>query len=155
MTPSNARTQPTRPLTTVLQEDSHGCGVACLAMIAGVDYLSARDTFTRLGYGVQRKNKQPFSSNFTDLMSALQQHGILTKMARWVSWEALNGLGILKVANGHHNSWHWVVARPAPDSGVVIHDPLRSSISLIHAPAGSGSALNDDLVPYGNWIRIL
>ncbi|HGM8086459.1 TPA: cysteine peptidase family C39 domain-containing protein [Pseudomonas aeruginosa] len=150
--PSDSKSQ--RLVTMVRQEDSHGCGVACLAMIAGITYHDARQTFAHLGYGVARKSKQPFSSNFTELMAALREHGIRSEMKRWQGWEQLDTLGILKVDNGCKNSWHWVVARPHPDFKVVIHDPSSASESLMEAPPIVGGPRFGDFRPYGNWVRI-
>lgn len=146
--------KPQRFVTTVLQEDSHGCGVACVAMIAGITYQDARQTFARLGYGVARKSKQPFSSNFTELMAALMEHGIRCEMKRWRDWEQLDSLGILKVDNGCKNSWHWVVAKPHPDFRVVIHDPSMASEIQMEAPPNAGGPRFGDFQPYGNWVRI-
>lgn len=146
--------KPLRLVRTVRQGDSHGCGVACAAMIAGITYQDARKTFADLGYGVTRKSKQPFSSNFTELMAALREHGIGCTIKRWRGWEQLDSLGILKVDNGCKNSWHWVVAMPHPDLRVVIHDPCLVSEILMDAPPKVDGTRFGDFRPYGNWIRI-
>ncbi|WP_419776590.1 cysteine peptidase family C39 domain-containing protein [Pseudomonas aeruginosa] len=144
-------------VATVQQEDAHGCGVACLAMIAATTYPIARNTFQRLGFGVKRRNKPAFSSNFSELMSGLREHGISCEMKRWRGWEhhPEDSLCILKVANGRKNSWHWVVTEPHSEFQVVVHDPDIAQLSYMKPPAGTSGWPFDAFEPFGYFIRIL
>lgn len=145
-------------LQPVCQEDSHGCGVACLAMMAGTNYQQARATFTLLKLGVKRRNRPPFSSNFRELMSALDAHGLKTRMERWPGWESLTGLGILKIrqsADTRRKDWHWVAAEAHPEFGVAVRDPSSDLPSFHRPPVDGHFGGFERIQPYGNWIRIL
>ncbi|HBO5517492.1 TPA: hypothetical protein L4559_006449 [Pseudomonas aeruginosa] len=144
-------------VATVQQEDTHGCGVACLAMITATSYMAARMTFQRLGLGVKRKLKPAYSSNFAELMSGLREYGVHCEMKRWRGWENLpeNCLSILKVANGQKNSWHWVVAETHSEFQVVIHDPGIPQLSYRKPPANTPSWPFDAFEPFGSFIHIL
>lgn len=145
-------------LRSVRQEDSHGCGVACLAMMAGTNYQQARDTFTSLKLAVKRRNRAPFSSNFRELMSALDAHGLKTRMERWPGWESFTGIGILKIrqsADARRKDWHWVAAEAHPEFGVAVRDPSSDLTSFHRPPVNGNFGRFEKIQPYGNWIRIL
>lgn len=76
-----------------LQQDSYGCGVACLAMVAGVPYAEVRALCVDLGLGEKRGRKHPFATNFRDLTAVATQMGLNATMRRWNGWDALNGIG--------------------------------------------------------------
>lgn len=152
---SNPAFPPAFKVEKVLQEDTHGCGVACLAMVAGISYSAARATFLRLGFGPGRNRKPPFASNFKDLMSGLGEHGISSEMKRWRTWSDIEGVSILKVENGRKNSWHWVVAEAHPLYKVVIHDPDLDLPVFMCPPPGVNTRPFTAFKPYGNWIRIV
>lgn len=142
----------------VLQVDDYGCGVACLAMLVGKSYEIARETFLRLGFGPDRPRREPFSSNFKELIAALHEHGLNARMLRWKGWEHVSGTGIIKVRSGGDSpatDWHWVVAESHPLYGVVVHDPLQWALPTfaVH-PMDTLTRPLSELTPYGNWIVI-
>lgn len=141
----------------VLQQDPSGCGVACLAMVANVSYLTARGVFEAIGTHLRRPDN-PYSTNFKQLRQALSEMEIGHSMERWRGWEGFCGVGILSInpKPGHDKgNWHWVVAEDHPVYGVVVHDPSPSHAILKLAP--------DDFIcedfgercqPRKSWIRI-
>ena len=60
---------------------SYDCGVAALAMVAGITCDEARVTFITIGLDTRRP-KKPFASNFTELRRALRAHAVGSKDVR-------------------------------------------------------------------------
>jgi hypothetical protein len=148
-------------ISRVEQEDRFGCGVACLAMIAGITYAEARLTLLRYGLGSdQRRNgKKPFSTNFTELMLVLAEHGKDTTKKQWKGWDQFEGIGIIKVRcapGAPQNSWHWVVAEQHSLFGVVIHDPdFPLPCFQRQQPEDVACHPFDNYEPHGCWISIV
>lgn len=144
----------------VIQEDPYGCGVACLAMVANTDYPTARLTFLSFGFGSEnrRHGKQPFSSNFAELIVALGEHRLDARMHRWQGWDQFQGIGIIKVRccpGARKNAWHWVVAERHERFGIVLHDPgFHLPCFLEKPPCGVQCHPFDNYEPHGNWISI-
>lgn len=139
----------------VQQLDPSGCGVACLAMIAGISYTSARQTFNRLGYNEKRGGKQPYASNFSELLQCLRLHEIEAKQQRWPGWEAISGTGIVKVKQwpgAPLRNWHWVVVDRHPTYGLAIHDPELPYTAYLNPGLGLPGISRYE--PFGNWIAI-
>lgn len=155
-----AKWERTCRITKVMQEDRNGCGVACLAMVAGISYADARLTFLSYGFGSEhrRNGKQPFLSNFTELMLVSAEHGIDSKMKRWRGWDQFEGLGIIKVGGapgGRKNQWHWVVAEKHEQFDVVIHDPDFHLPSFRrNPPQDVVSQPFESYEPHGCWISL-
>jgi hypothetical protein len=136
----------------VRQVEPLDCSVACLAMAAGISYDEARATFITLGLS---KAPRPFASNFKDLGRALKVHGIESSLKRWVDWDALDGIGILKVSGRTRRSWHWVVAERHTEYGLVVRDPASPLVALRNAPDNVSYRSLSSLAPYGCWIRVV
>lgn len=130
-----------------------GCGVGCLATVTGESYATARNTFSQLGFGALRKGREPFSSNFKELIAALAEHEINGKQERWRCWESVAGSGIVKVRCTPRN-WHWIVVETHPEYGFVVHDPGSRLPSFGCPPSGVMCRPIEQLEPYGNWIRV-
>eukprot|EP00659_Diplonema_papillatum_P003081 gene3081-4843_t len=79
------------------QDDTYGCGVACLAMVLGCDYSRARTQFIKLGLGVRRSSRPALSTTSREMHMAIASAGLITEARRWRGWENFQGLGILKV----------------------------------------------------------
>jgi ABC-type bacteriocin/lantibiotic exporter with double-glycine peptidase domain len=117
----------------VRQRERTDCGVACLAMVAGIDYSAALTTFVELGYA---DKKTRLSTNYHELMAALRHHGLAVCMKRWRGWGYFSGLGILKtraINRPNRGSWHWVVAESRPSCGYLVRDP-NSPLAAIEYP---------------------
>ena len=136
----------------VRQVERLDCGVACLAMAASISYDEARATFITLGLS---KAPRPFASNFKDLGRALKAQGMESSLKRWVDWDALDGVGILKVSGRAKRSWHWVVAERHAEYGLVVRDPASPLVSLEKAPDNVSYRSLSALTPYGSWIRVV
>jgi ABC-type bacteriocin/lantibiotic exporter with double-glycine peptidase domain len=98
-------------MKVVLQEDETGCGLACVAMIAGRTYAEARQTAAQLGIRV--KDKKLFSDT-QYIRRLLRRFGIQTSPAEkpFVSWDAVPEKALLSIKYHKENDrpmWHWVV----------------------------------------------
>lgn len=141
----------------VRQRASFDCGVACLAMAAGVVYEEAARTFTQLGLDKGVRRSRPYSSNFTQLRRALLASGVTSTMRRWQGWEALRGIGVVKVkprSRLRHPDWHWVVVESHEQFGHVIRDPASPLASFGAAPQDTAYCEYTRMVPAGNWIHV-
>lgn len=159
---SQTRTWESRvSIVRVEQEDSHGCGVACLAMISGLPYAAARSSFVDAGLGSKRPRRAPFSSNFRELISTLRMRGFEGKMKLWQGWDKVTGTGILKIAQktletspSVKGNWHWVVVETTEEFGIVIHDPLNPIPGFERPPLDVAYARLSTYQPYGAWIQV-
>ena len=93
----------------VLQENDEGCGVACVAMLAGVSYWEARVAV----FG--KRPRVVHSTHTADIRRALKRFG-LRSAKRLISFgretpEPKNiGINaILKVNRRKNGTWHWIV----------------------------------------------
>jgi ABC-type bacteriocin/lantibiotic exporter with double-glycine peptidase domain len=94
----------------VAQEDGMGCGLACIAMIAGTTYAVAKKIIH------ERRPRTSLVTSYVDLVWALERLGFActaTKRA-FPGWGRLRGRAIVAInraANGKKKdpTWHWVV----------------------------------------------
>lgn len=135
----------------VLQEDSQGCGVACLAMVAGVPYAKVRALFMCHGLGEKRGRKLPFATNFRELLAMAAQLGLKGTMKRWTGWSAVNCAGIIKVPTNARD-WHWMAVERTEAFGSVAHDPALDWPAFDRAPLDVMYRTPESLRPAGNWI---
>lgn len=133
------------------QEDSHGCGVACLAMLAGESYANVRALFVKQGLGEKRGRKRPFATNFRELLSVAAVLGLKGTMRHWNGWHAMSGIGIIKVPTKALD-WHWVVAERTEVFGALAHDPALDWPAFDRAPLDVMYRRPGSLRPSGNWI---
>jgi hypothetical protein len=90
----------------VFQLDDDGCGVACLAMIAGVSYRKA----LKCMFGDQKVVK----TETKDLRRALHRFAIgcssrLIRSTRQCHYRNLEQDAILKTRTRSDGDWHWIV----------------------------------------------
>lgn len=139
----------------IRQRQTTDCGVACLAMTAGVSYERALDVFLRLGLDRKRKDA-PLLSNFADLERAARSIGLRARRQRWVGWCRFSGVGVLKVkpygAGGRR--WHWVAAERHPQLGIVVRDPAFALAAIESAPEGVLHQALDHIRPHGCWLSL-
>jgi ABC-type bacteriocin/lantibiotic exporter with double-glycine peptidase domain len=139
----------------VRQRERTDCGVACLAMAAGIDYAAALATFVDLGYA----DKKPrLATNYTELTAALRLHGLAVRMTRWRGWTQFSGLGILKTRapnRPNRGRWHWVVAESHPSHGYLVRDP-NSPLAALERPPLSVCCrdLERAAVISGCWLQV-
>lgn len=110
----------------VFQQESHDCGVACLAMAADISYDCARYAFSLVGLDrPNRPGRKPFSSNFKELRKAFELIGYPAEVSRFKGWHAIQGPCVVAVQakGGAKGDWHWVFADRTKELGVVVLDP--------------------------------
>lgn len=143
--------------TKIVQQDSYGCGVACLAMAAGITYEDARALFVRVGLGQRRKNKPAFSTNLSDLAMALSVAGLVNVPRRWKGWNHFKGLGVIKIrASGSDTGkhWYWCLAFQNASYGIVLFDPCSFAPSFQYPPLDVIYTSLDRYHPFATWLQV-
>ena len=106
----------------VIQEDRAGCGLACVATIAGVTYREAKKVAGQLGIDVQDPQLWSDTKYVRQLLS---HYGISTSShpSHFKGWDSLPSPTLLAI-KWHKKkscpSWHWVVFWRGPDGPVVL-----------------------------------
>lgn len=91
-------------IRSVRQRYRSDCGVACVAMVAGVPYQLA---FSELGFS---EKDSRFYTRHGQLAKALENLGCLVQRRRFRSWEDISGWAILPVNHRcSRQHFHWVV----------------------------------------------
>ena len=141
----------------IVQQDSYGCGVACLAMAAGISYEEARALFVRVGLGQRRKHKPAFSTNLSDLAMALSVAGLVSVPRRWKGWSHLKGLGVIKIrASGSATGkgWYWCLAFQHADYGIVLFDPHSFEPTFQYPPLDVIYTSLERYNPFATWLQV-
>lgn len=113
-------------MKVVLQEDETGCGLACVAMVAGKTYREVKQTAASLGISV--KDKKLYSDT-KYVRRLLRRFGIQSSDEErpFVSWEALPDRALLSIKyhkESFRNVWHWVVFERNEGNAAVL-DPAK------------------------------
>lgn len=141
----------------ILGQDRYGCGVACLAMAAGISYEEARALFVRVGLGQRRKNKPAYSTNLSDMAMALSVAGLVNVPRRWKGWNHFKGLGVIKIrASGSDTGkhWYWCLAFQHPSYGIVLFDPYSFAPSFEKPPLDVIYTPLERCNPFATWLQV-
>lgn len=108
----------------VIQEDSTGCGIACIAMVAGISYAEAKQI--TLNNEILKKSVKNFYTTTKDLVNILNSIGIESSKGRKVRyWSSINTISIVGINFLETtDTWHWVLFIPNEDTGYVL-DPSK------------------------------
>lgn len=108
----------------VIQEDSTGCGIACVAMVAGISYAEAKQL--TVNNKILKKSVKNFYTTTKDLVNILKSIGIEPSKGRKVRyWSSINNISIVAINFLETtDTWHWVVFIPDADTGYVL-DPSK------------------------------
>ena len=80
----------------VIQEDSTGCGIACIAMVAGISYAEAKQI--TLNNEILKKSVKNFYTTTKDLVNVLNSIGIESSKGRKVRyWSSINTISIVGI----------------------------------------------------------
>lgn len=135
----------------IRQQQLDDCGVACLAMFAGVSYEEAMYAFKSAGLDIARGRKRPFSSNFRELMRAASILNWSTQRIRFSNWSQVQTVAIVKVMRQRNGNWHWVVAY-RNSQGIAIYDPDIELMSYSYYAQGENVIDFSIYAPCGNII---
>lgn len=116
----------------VIQEELYGCGIACVAALAGVTYKQAQATANKLGIFAEDRR---LWSETHHVRTLLEHFGIRASSAEceFQSWESLPTLALLAIKWNPglgRPFWHWVVFWRGPEGAVVLDSKkaLRTNI---------------------------
>ncbi|MDE3223893.1 MAG: hypothetical protein KGN30_00615, partial [Nitrospirota bacterium] len=106
----------------VVQQERTGCGIASVAVLAGVTYRQASRAARRLG--ISSADPRLWSET-GPVRRLLKQYGIRAEGRErpFVSWEALPACALLAVKWHREQGrpcWHWVVFHRGPNGPAVL-----------------------------------
>ena len=107
----------------VVQVDSTGCGIACVAMITGKFYKDIKQV------GLENdifSTKKALYTDTADIVKMLKILGIPTEKGRKVSnWDTIKSISIVGINyRESSDTWHWEVYIPNEEEGYVL-DPNK------------------------------
>lgn len=111
-------------MKAIIQEEQTGCGLACVAMLAGESYQAVREAAA--GLGIYASDEALWSD--TDYVRRLLAHyGLEAAPGErpFTSWAELPDCALLATKHHYENGrpfWHWAVFTRAPEGAVVL-DP--------------------------------
>ncbi|MFA9460350.1 hypothetical protein [Thiohalorhabdus methylotrophus] len=111
-------------MEVVIQEEETGCGLACVAMLAGESYEAVRRTAAGMGI---RATDEALWSDTAYVRRLLRHYGIETRPgeAPFTGWAELPARALLATKLHYDRGrpfWHWVVFVREPEGPVVL-DP--------------------------------
>jgi len=106
----------------VVQLDRTGCGIACVAALAGVTYPQAKRAANRLGISVDDNR---LWSGTQDVRRLLKHFRLSAASGEtpFVSWQGLPDVALIAIKWHREKgcpSWHWVVFWRSPQGPVVL-----------------------------------
>jgi len=110
----------------VVQEDKTGCGLACIAMLAGVCYKEAKKAALD---NLKFRTKDEFYTGTGQLKELAAHFNIEIEGKRrrkFRNWSELPDVAIVSINPKENNKyWHWVVFQ-RKDGAEVVFDPKKS-----------------------------
>lgn len=124
----------------VVQQEIAGCGIASVAVLAGVTYREAKAAANRLGIHAADKS---LWSDTRYVRALLKQYGIAAGKGEtpFKSWDTLPDLALLAIKwhlEGDRPFWHWVVYWRGP-AGLVVFSTPRSGSRRTRAAISAAS----------------
>ena len=108
----------------IIQKDSSGCGLACIAMIAGISYRQVRKWSTKIGCSKDGH----FDTDASDLreLASCSKIALASRKRQFRSWDKIPHKSIVAINYMEKtDSWHWVVFARDGDRKYVL-DPKPS-----------------------------
>lgn len=157
MSPGDGDWQAECGITKLIANQPYGCGIACLAMVAGLTLDEARERFVSLGLGIRRGSRAAFSTASFEMRMAIANAGLVTATRRWKGWAEFTGLGVIKIKadwRGAPGQWYWAVAFRHPSLGIVLFDPHHPLPSFEHMPFDVECCTFTVYEGKGEWLQV-
>src|SRR5690242_16891134 len=111
----------------VIQQQPTGCGLACVAMLAGVTYKHVQHEAKQ--FGISAEDERLWSDT-AYVRTLLRHYGIRAsdRAQPFPSWKTLPDLALLAIKwrlQRGRSFWHWVVFWRGPHGAVVL-DPKQA-----------------------------
>ena len=111
-------------MKTVVQQDTTGCGLACVAMLAEEGYETVKKKACELGINT---DDEKLWSDTNYVRTLLHEYSIRVSEdeKEFLGWSALPDLALLSIKYRVENGkplWHWTVFKRQDGKGVV-YDP--------------------------------
>lgn len=116
------------PPKPVRQEDGSGCGIACVASLAGTKYAHAKNVAAALFKWTAKKRS--FYTTSSELIQLLAEMNVQAGRGRMVRhWDSVSPLAIVAINPDAENfRWHWVVFFRTGDTAIVL-DPQSKHLT--------------------------
>lgn len=114
----------------VRQKDSTGCGLACVACLAGAKYAEVKEVATIMFNWPPTTRR--FYTTSAQIIALLEKFELQGKKGRMVrNWDSISSLAIVAI-NPHEVKknvyWHWVVFSKIGDQAIVIDPKTKSMV---------------------------
>lgn len=111
-------------MRAVVQEETTGCGLACVAMLAGRDYSAVREAAAAMGI---HASDEALWSDTAHVRRLLDHFGVpaAPDESPFRGWDTLPDRALLAIKHhweGDRAYWHWAVFVREPDGAAVL-DP--------------------------------
>lgn len=94
-------------ITLINQEDTTGCGIACVATVIGLPYQTVKTKAAQLFKWGQ--NRKIFRTGLGNLERLLKEFDVECVRKKSRKWEDISGLAIVGVNRQENGKFHWVV----------------------------------------------
>ncbi len=108
----------------IIQKDDTGCGIACIAMIAGTTYKKIKNQFVKY---------RGFYTGNDELADLAEMYNITLsrRITKFKDWDSIPDKAILKInyqkaTKTRYECWHWVVYRNTAKERYVL-DPATTN----------------------------
>ena len=114
-------------ITTTIQQESSGCGIACTAMLAGKSYAEVKQKANQLG--IFAKDEKLWSETGY-VRRLLDEYEIKSSNEEtpFTTWDALPNLALLAIKfrlEKDRPFWHWTVFQRT-NGRKIVYDPASS-----------------------------
>jgi len=113
----------------IIQKDTTGCGIACIAMLTKQSYLKIKKSLLEIP-GFTKDDY--FYTDASDLRTLASKHKVVLakRMRKFTSWSNIPDKSLLAIKykkgkNKQESTWHWVVFNRT-NKGEYIVDPNKT-----------------------------
>ncbi len=117
----------------IIQKDDTGCGIACIAMIAGTTYKKIKVQFIKHKEAKKKNVKGEFYTKIGELADLAEMYNITLsrRITKFKDWDSIPDKAILKInyqkaTKPRYECWHWVVYRNTAKERYVL-DPATTN----------------------------
>lgn len=114
-------------ITTTIQQESSGCGIACTAMLAGKSYAEVKQKANQLGI-FAGDDKLWSETGYVRCLLGEYEIKAAKEETPFTTWDAVPNLALLAIKfrlEKGRSFWHWTVFQRT-NGRKIVHDPASS-----------------------------